>query len=283
MSQQAILNELRAINRSLKPENSYMERFNLTKASVVSSFDGTLRLDGQAFNLYVISTDGTIKDISYQIINVGGGKVEEMEAVQFPYIPGPVAEIQFKNDVAEAGKNIQITAYRISRLAPPMPPPSPPGTTGSDLVDPEVLLAEFAKLPYVIAKATNPVFVTLNVAITGANTFMTFESPVGTDYDVPASKKLRVYKVIWQGAVVATYLSLGYGDDGVADGTSAPTNIVRQIGSGNSGSALAVFVINQPEKESISLDIPAGKFPVANKNNTNGIFSATLFGVEVDA
>jgi len=292
MSMSAVLKELREIKDQLKEEPTYIDRFTLSKATAVTSFDDTLKVDGQGFNLYVISTDGNLADISYQIKNVGGEKVDEMEAEQFAYIPGPVERIDFKNDTAEAGKSIFVTAYKISRLAPSMPPPSPPGTgSPSDVVDPEVLLAGLAKLPYSISKATNPVFVTANVAITGTNTFMTFESPVGTDYDVPASKKLIIYKVIYQGAVLVTYLTLGYGDDGKADGTVEAANFVRIIGSGNSGSPLVNGGSGGPTggtadakfSEEILVEVPAGKFPAANKNNTNGIFSATIFGVEVDA
>ena len=281
----AILNELRGINEKLKSENSYIERFKLSKASVVSAFGATLRIDGQEFNLYVISTDGDIADISYQVVNKGGGKVDEIEAEQFAYIPGPVTEISFKNDTAESGKSIFVTAYKISRLAPPMMPPAPPGTgTKSQIqVDPEVLLAGLAKLPYSISLATNPVFVSMNVAMSGANTFMSFESPVGTDYTVPANKKLELFKLQWQGAVTATYLTFGYGDDGVANGTSAPTALVRQIGSGNTGSPLVVDVVARLYEASVYASVPADKIPMVNKNNTNGLFSVQAYGVEVDA
>jgi len=279
LSEQAILNELRAIKRSLQPENSYMERFNLTKAAVVSSFDGTLRLDGQAFNLYVISTDGEIDDISYQIINVGGGKVDEMEAAQFPYIPGPVAEIQFKNDIAEAGKSIQITAYKISRLAPPMPPPSPPGTRG-EIVDPFFGLGgpstnKMLK-PFNIAKETGVgSILNMGAAFTTTAEHDALQSPSGTDVQVSTGKKLIIFAGMCKTSAAAKALGLGYADDAVDNSATPGTNEVVLINPNAWENATPDETF---ELIDCYVEIPAAKFPHALAESTSGTLAAHFLG-----
>jgi len=286
MSMQAVRNELREIKDLLKPEPTYIERFKLSKAAVVSTFAAsTLKVDGQAFNLYAISTDGDLADVSYQVENVGGEKVDEMEAEQFAYIPGPVRSITFKNDTAESGKSIFVTAFRISRLAPPFPQASPPGAGSktAQVVDPEVLLAGFAKLPYKIALATNPVFKVLNVALSGTNTYMTFESPVTTDYSVPTGKKFEAYRLGFYGAAADISFTLASGSNGVANGTTEPSDFIRYIGSGTTGSYIINEVANRLYSEPIYISVAADLFPAVQVSATNALKSATLYGVEIDA
>jgi len=121
MSESAILATLRSIEQSLKFREPYFERFVLSKASQVTAFDGTLRVDGQEFNQYLITTDGDISDISYQIKNLRAGISPEIEARKLPYVVGPVTELQFKNDTAEAGKSIFVDGINISNLSPAPP------------------------------------------------------------------------------------------------------------------------------------------------------------------
>jgi len=284
LSEQAILNELRAIKRSLEPELSYIERFNLSKAAVVSIFDDTLLVDGQEYNLYVISTDGNIDDISYQVTNQGGGKVAEMEAAQFPYIPGPVKQIRFKNDVAEAGKSVQVTAYKISRLAPPMPPPSPPGTR-SDIVDPHIFLAgsgRHVEIPYTVTLRKNASIprVFSSGGISTTNQYDTFQLPVGTDYSVPVGKILIVFGGIAQTTAALKGLGIGFADDAVNNSATDGTNGVDIVSVGTWQSATADVTF---ELLNCYAEIAAGKFPRVGAESTSGTMLWAMYGVEVDA
>jgi len=279
MSQQALLNEMRQIKNFLKPDMSYIERFNLSKASVVSTFvSDALMVDGQEFNLYVISTDGNIDDISYQVTNQGGGKVNELEAAQFPYIPGPVAEIRFKNDVAQAGKFIQVTAYKISRLAPAMPPPSPPGTR-SEIVDPHILI-DGVEIPYSIAIATNPAFKTLSAAVTTTNTVDALDFPEGTAYSVPAGKKLIIPRIAILSTAALKGTGIVVGDDEQTNGTTLPTNNNQPVRQNFWVNATA----NQTfYPEAVLIEVAASLFPHIYAGTTSGTLTVSVLGVEVDA
>ena len=86
--------------------------------------------------------------------------------------------------------------------------------------------------------------------------FDTFESPQGTDYQVPAGKTL--YIIFLAGTLDKTTqhsLRIGYGDDGVANSASAPTNAVD----------VAVFALalitGGPQERALWVKIPAGKYP----------------------
>jgi len=284
LSEQAILRELRSINESLKPDLSYIERFTLSKAAVQSIFDDTLLVDGQEYNLYVISTDGNIDDISYQVTNQGGGKVDEMEAAQFPYIPGPVKQIRFKNDTAEAGTSIQVTAYKISRLAPAMPPPSPPGTRG-DIVDPHIFASGTGRkieIPYTVTlrkNASKPIVFTSS-GITTTNQFDTFNSPDGTDYSVPVGKILIVFSGHCKTSAAAKALGFGYADDAINNSATDGTNpvIIHSGATWENATADQTFELINCYGE-----IPAGKFPRVEAESTSGTMVWGFMGIEVDA
>lgn len=104
--------------------------------------------------------------------------------------------------------------------------------------------------------------------------YMTFETPVGTDYQVTAGKTFYVTKVIWQPGTAGDNFILGYGDDGVANGAAAPTNWIQMTG------------ILKPQLQSanvgeydIIVPILASKFPCAK--SIAGSQSITIFGIEV--
>src|SRR3990172_3860628 len=59
---------------------------------------------------------------------------------------------------------------------------------------------------------------------TGANRYSTFESPGGSDYVVPANTTLVITRLVYQSASLGDVIAIGYGDDGVGDSASAPTN-----------------------------------------------------------
>jgi len=285
MSMQQVVNELREIKDQLKPEPTYIERFTRSKATVQSTFDGTLKVDGQGFNLYIISTDGNIADISYQVRNVGGEKVDEMEAQQFAYIPGPVETIDFKNDVAEAGKSIFITAYKISRLAPPMPPPSAPGTP-SELVDPHLGLGGTGvrkiELPFDVSKFTgvSDLF-TFTFDLTDTKQYSQLEKPKGTlDFAVTTAKRLILFYIHILTATATKGCGLAYGDDAVDNSATGPTNTVDLTQGSNWHNATAEETF---EGMGCFVFVPAGKVPHISAESTSGNLSGQVLGVEVDA
>lgn len=104
----------------------------------------------------------------------------------------------------------------------------------------------------------------------------TLESPEGTDYQVPTGKTLYITKLqVGSGATSGTFfiLDVGYGDDGVANSASAPTNrkvVYRTIymqGAGLRGD-LDVFI-----------PIPAGKYPYIYGNGS--WWNIAAMGIEV--
>ena len=119
MSESAILAELRSIKDILKPKSPYFDNETLSKASAVTAFGTTLEIAGQEFDQFVIQSDGNEDDISYRVKNLQGGFTQEIEVSKFPYIPGPVDLIQFKNDVAESGKSIFVRKIRLGKLVSP--------------------------------------------------------------------------------------------------------------------------------------------------------------------
>src|SRR3990167_4433219 len=92
--------------------------------------------------------------------------------------------------------------------------------------------------------------------VSGSN-YMTLETPVGTDYQVPAGKtfyitKLDLTRLSGNGAQV----KIGYGDSGVAHGTVSPTKYVALTSTyhiGGSATQTLAFEIIIP--------IPAQKYP----------------------
>lgn len=113
----------------------------------------------------------------------------------------------------------------------------------------------------------------LSVSIATTAHYMTFESPMGTDYQVTAGHTLYITKVFVQGTAAGYGPSFGYGDNGVADGVAAPTNWVQLT---------RIFAIQDSAKTwdwDVIIAIPAGKYPCAL---SLGVFSCTVFGVEVE-
>lgn len=91
-----------------------------------------------------------------------------------------------------------------------------------------------------------------------AGRYDTFESPRGTDYQVPAAGP--IYLVQFHGTPLASvnaaiHVEIGYGDDAVSNSIAAPTN------------AVIVWNVAYPSADGLSLpvsvhlEIPAGKYP----------------------
>lgn len=102
---------------------------------------------------------------------------------------------------------------------------------------------------------------------TTVNNYMTFESPVGTDVQVAAGATLYISRLIFFNVSATSRFSLGYGDTGVPNQSTAPTNSVVVIGS------IVVKTGLLEESLDISYQIPADKFPwVRMITNADGHF-----------
>lgn len=154
---------------------------------------------------------------------------------------------------------------------------------GAGAIDPTIE-ADFAKLAFTLAKKTNPVLLSLTAQITTTNQMMTLESPLGTDYSVPASKVAYLLRMIMMTTVAGIGLQVGYGDTGVANGVADPTALVVIIGGSATTveSALISDVANKPQAFNIYASIPAGKFPLIRTAGTSASKLCQVFGVEVD-
>lgn len=283
---QALLVELRKISKQLEPEDSYFDRDQLSLGSVVALPTETLISKAlQEYTQYVITTDGDIATITYQVkAKTGASFGPEVEAKDLAYIPGPVQSIRFGNDTAQSGKNINLIKYHTSRLAPPMVPPSPPGTR-SELADPFLSAggpnAKGMMLAFIKAKFTGVgdiiVFTAGGIATT--NQFDTLESPLGTNYQVTVGKRLIIFFGIFRTSAVAKGIGIGYADDGVSNSATGGTNTVtRWVG----GAWKASAADSTEELEGMWAEIPSSKFPQAESESNSGTILHNWLGVEVD-
>ena len=114
----------------------------------------------------------------------------------------------------------------------------------------------------------------------GANRYMSFEAPTGTDYQVPVGKSLVITRLIYKGAAIGDMAIIGYGDDAVANGAAAPTNPVSLMGQSGvtPTSSLVVEAVNLVHDIAVYLSIPAGKYPFIQYSGTAS--SVQLIGAE---
>ena len=112
--------------------------------------------------------------------------------------------------------------------------------------------------------------------LVGSSRYDTLERPRGTDYQVPAGKKLYLGKLLGIPVVASTgtcTLDIGYGDDAVANSVSAPTN----------AKVVVTFTVPGGTDRKIEIDlfgeVPAGKYPYGY--GTDASFQFTLLGIEV--
>jgi len=287
MSEQAILNELRKISKQLEPEDSYFDRDQHTLGSVVTLPAETL-LSGalEEYNQYVITTDGDIGTITYQVRSKTGASFgAEIEAKDLAYIPGPVRQIRFGNDTVQSGKNINLIKYHISRLAPPMIPPSPPGTR-SELVDPHLGLGGTGvrkiELPFLISQFTGVgPLLTFTFDLTDTKQYSQLEKPKGTlDFAVATGKRLILFYIHILTATATKGCGLAYGDDAVDNSATGPTNTVDLTQGSNWHNATAEETF---EGMGCFVFVPAGKVPHISAESTSGNLSGQVLGVEVDA
>jgi len=91
--------------------------------------------------------------------------------------------------------------------------------------------------------------------VTASSRYMSLESPVGTDYQVPAGKTFYITKMHYSGVDASIGFVIGYGDTGVADGAAAPTNPVQLTQMHRGASAFIEYSAD------VFLAIPAAKYP----------------------
>lgn len=114
-------------------------------------------------------------------------------------------------------------------------------------------------------------FKTMVAYITTVNHYMTFEQPVGTDFQVPAGNTLYITKIQWINASASGGFYIYYGDDGVASGAPAPTNPVQLTWDYRDATANVLYDIN------VLIPIPAGKYPCAKA--VAGVLTIQIFGM----
>ena len=105
---------------------------------------------------------------------------------------------------------------------------------------------------------------------TGVDQYMTFEFPIGTDVQVTAGKTLYITHIRINQSVGANF-DIGYGDTGVANGASAPTNYVEIVTS--------FEAVTVQDDFDVIIPIPAGKYPCVR--TTAGDAGVYFEGIEV--
>jgi len=150
--------------------------------------------------------------------------------------------------------------------------------------------------PYALTAKTSPVIVNVGQKHdTTTDTYVTLESPSGTDYVVPASKVFHWMELFVSfGASVPADLSWGYGDNGVAPGTTAPTNAVffpeqnwiqSTLGTNTcirmpAGLLSGGAPVGDGGSHNFLGSVPAGKYPFIFKNAA-GVTGYYGWGLEV--
>lgn len=103
------------------------------------------------------------------------------------------------------------------------------------------------------------------------DTYSSFESPLGTYYQIPAGKIFHVGGALYSGDAVKTTICLGYGDDTVNDSVTPPTNNIELIHQ------IPVEVADRFYDVKFYIYVPAGKYPYIHC--TDGAGSMLLLGV----
>ena len=203
---------------------------------------------------------------------------KRLDTTKWPVGDSPPGGIRYLSD----GQGNLITILTTSINPNDAEPIGPGSQEKASEVDPDFLVGGLAKIPYTITKKVNPVFKALSIFIGSTNNVGTLESPFGTDYSVPASKELIIYRYFFQASAASINWGLAYGDDGVAAGTTDPTTPIWILGGDNLPS-LVNETANKQYHEDIYASVPAGKFPFAEVSATSANKFVHILGVEVDA
>ena len=165
-----------------------------------------------------------------------------------------------------------------------------PASSAADK-DPVFKIADTTELQLTLANKTSPIIKHLHgyfIAGTAASRYMTLEQPAGTDYQVPASKELHYLS--WfgnsQAAAANDTMTLGYGDDAVAEGTTPPTNLVQVFGnmlaSVETVGIIGIKTAGKPERIAVHGVVPAEKYPCVVRSPIATQWTFNIHGIEVD-
>lgn len=166
----------------------------------------------------------------------------------------------------------------------PLTPSSPAGE-----VDPHINIGGpgGVQLPYTATLLTGLTIITLNAQLTTTQEIQTLEAPVGTDYSVPASKKIILFKLVIMSGVANIGVGIGHGSDGVAPGNTKPTDPIDVIGENALGATQKGPYTNPVADTTSEFDIHAeiatGRFPYAHAVATSSDKDIIVYGAEVDA
>lgn len=112
-------------------------------------------------------------------------------------------------------------------------------------------------------------------ATSSINNYDGFRSATTSPYQVPAANTFDVMRLTFTGSTSTVLLTIGYGDNSVANATSTPTNFV------------ILWRVNIPAKEELHtvpvyVRIPAGKYPTAVMTASAGQWTGPIdiFGME---
>ena len=103
--------------------------------------------------------------------------------------------------------------------------------------------------------------------------FDTVQSPVGTDYIVPAGSSLIITHLVYSGAAGAT-VSLGYSTGTADNATDQPAGTIFVLGTGDRSSIVATGDMRTVD---VFASIPAGHYPFVVGSSTGDI---QIFGVK---
>ena len=115
---------------------------------------------------------------------------------------------------------------------------------------------------------------------TAADEYMTFESPVGTDYQVPSGRTLMITRVVFQSTLDGAAIVIGYGTNAVPAGASAPTSAISVVGRAHATDPVSPVVANAVADHfavDIYAEIPASMYPFFQ---SSGVAQVQIFGVE---
>lgn len=98
-------------------------------------------------------------------------------------------------------------------------------------------------------------YLTFHSTLSGTGT-----GSAGTDYSVPAGKQLIIGVIAMASSVATQSIVIGYGNNGVAEGVTAPTNAVGLNGQ----RTFMAVATNTTYQWTVTLKVPAGKFPYAH-------------------
>jgi len=126
---------------------------------------------------------------------------------------------------------------------------------------------------YGVIGASDGAAVTAFASVLDPDRFDTFQSPVGTDYQVPAGSSLIITHLVYSGAIDAT-VSLGFGTGTADNGADQPAGTTFILGTGDRSSIVATGDMRTLE---VWASIPASHYPFVVSSSTGDI---QIFGVE---